>query len=139
MKYKYLIPLVLCGLMIAMVAPAYASDVGILSAQSRLDTDNIAKWTSNSSYQEVNFNSGDHLNWYDFKHHYCSYAPSQNVKSYIKYSGNTYTATEYTLGYRDSYGTEVSWQLWGDNLNVVRTHKYMSSNTETDPMTTRLN
>ncbi len=140
MKHKYMIPLVLCGLMIAMVAPALASDVSIYDAQSRLKADNTADWISTYGYQSVSINTGDYLTWYDFKHHYCSYAPSQSAVTYIKYNNNKYTtAATPTLNYMDSYGQGVSWQMWYKGIDVVRNHTYMGNNKVTSDMTTHIN
>lgn len=85
MKHKYMIPLVLCGLMIACVAPAFATTHDITSGtdqkiESRLYSNGgtpAAQWNGNSYTPNPGVDSGDQITWNNYLKHDCSIASAQ--------------------------------------------------------------
>lgn len=120
MKHKYIIPLVLCGLMIACTAPAFAETHDITSGTSqKFDSELLngptVTWVTTNYWTNPGVDSGDTITWKDYKFHNAPSIGAQYARSNSSLNGV----------YGNSYGYG-DWVSFGDEAfrQVSRTAMY---------------
>ena len=140
MKSKYLIPLVLCGLMIATAAPAFAATHDITSAsnqriESQLLNGPSAAWTTNTNYwSNPGVHSGDQITWKDYRVHNAPAEQTQDAVSYSKLNGATNPVVDVITFGEEKFDQITRTATYGGQTLTIW-HKYEGSGRQTSTLT----
>ncbi len=135
-RFKYIIPLTLCAIMVMAVLPAHARDVGIAGCGSQVVNYKNAQWTYAPS-GSYDVSSGDRVYWYNTWYHGDSgYQGNYQVGGYYKFSNTGQALMRDSNGngiiYYISYHQQISnvpayASVSGSPSSITRWHNYFST------------
>ena len=135
MKHKYMIPLVLCGLMIACTAPAFAATHDITSGssqkiESELLYGPLVVWVSTNCWTNPGIHTGDQITWKDYRLHNTYYQPTQDAVSYSTLN-NQKLPTPDTLSFGDEAYDQITRTAISGSQTLSIWHKWEGCGIET--------